>query len=441
MNIIYHLLYNRKIASYVLTFFITCLLFNSCKENPEELTIGNEFIESQTDLSMIDTFSVSISTVILDSVVTSGTGVILVGSYYDDVIGETTSNSYFQIGKPDYTEITDNETYDSLYLVIKYNQYFFGDTTKSQKISVHQLTENIKSNDYDEITGNTTFSYNPDPLGSIVYSPQPHNSTDSLAIRLNDITGRDLFTKLQNNSEILQDDEAFINYFHGLALLADDSYKGSIIGYKAEKENIKLVLYTSLKDVTTETNYYEFKLADSTKQFNNITHDFSSTHLSSLTKQQNSISSTVTGGMSFIQGGIGLMIRLDFPYLQNVLMFNRGRIAEAKLSISPSLNNYSDVELPGQLLIYESDKLNRFDENQSIITSASLILNELYKEESIYEFDMTDYLTYNMGNSYFDPEKGLLLSLPYDSQQTSFHRLILDAKNYKTKLKIYYLSY
>ena len=79
---------------YILVIFILGLLFNACDENPQQFTLGEEFIESQTQLNVIDTFSVKLSTVIYDTIITSGTENILVGNYQDDVFGKIISNSY-----------------------------------------------------------------------------------------------------------------------------------------------------------------------------------------------------------------------------------------------------------------------------------------------------------------------------------------------------------
>ena len=419
-------------------FIILYLFFNACDKNPTKFTLGEEFIESQTDLTSIDTFSVNLSTVILDTVTTSGTGSMLIGSYRDDIFGKITSHSYFQIGIPDSFDIEDDDIYDSLKLVISYNKYSFGDTTASQKIFVHQLTENIELDDDDIITSGTSFNYEPYPIGSIIYTPEPNSSIDTLAIKLDDEIGFDLFTKLKDDSDILTDNETFINYFHGLVLVADEAYEEAIIGFKANENDVKLILYTSRGTSTTDKIYYEFGLEDITKQFNNITHDFTSTQLNPLVEQRNELSSTKTGGLSFLQGGIGLAIRVDFPSFQEILLRDRGIIVKAELSISPLQNSYSDFDLPSELMVYESDKINRV---LNAVTTSTLTIDELYNEETAYYFDITEYLSEELADSYVDPEKGLLLTLPSIDQKSTFDRLIVEAQNQNTKLKIHYLSY
>jgi hypothetical protein len=237
----------------------------------------------------------------------------------------------------------------------------------------------------------------------------------------------------------------FTNYFHGLALIADDAYEGSIIGFSATEQDVRLVLFTSRRATTSERNNFEFRLKDPTKQFNNIAYDRSSTQLNTLGEQRNKLPSTATGGLSFLQGGIGLAIRVDFPSLQEALLFDRSVIVAGQLSIAPLRNSYNDFGLPSELILYESDGLNRRNAqlltNQGGVASSTLVVDELYQEETTYSFDVTKYLNDELADSYVDPEKGLLVTLPASAENTRFYRFVADAKKRNTKLKIYYLSY
>jgi hypothetical protein len=264
-----------------------------------------------------------------------------------------------------------------------------------------------------------------------------------LAIKISDGVGSDLFTKLRDGSEILNATESFINYFHGLVLVADDAYTGAIVGFNAN--DVKLILYTSRGALSAEKISYAFGLENSLKQFNNITHDFASTKLNPLVEQRNELASIKTDGLSFLQGGIGLLIRIDFPSLQEILLRERGTIVEAQLSISPLQSSYNDFDLPSDLIIYESDKLNRRNElvldKQGAVALSTLILDDLYHEETVYRFDVTKYLVDELADSYVDPEKGLLMTFLPNDLNSRFYRLIMDNQSKNTKLKIYYLSY
>jgi len=91
---------NLQIKLFILIWCVSFLLFNVCNNNSTQSNLGTEFIESQTDIGLIDTFSVDLSTIILDEVLTSGTGNLLIGNYRDANLGKITSHTYFQLGVP-----------------------------------------------------------------------------------------------------------------------------------------------------------------------------------------------------------------------------------------------------------------------------------------------------------------------------------------------------
>ena len=424
---------------------LSLLFLVKCNDKPDELTLGEEYIESGTNLNLIDTFSVSLSTVIIDTIVTSGTDRMLVGNFNDNIFGKISSKSYFQIGIPDSFDVEEDEIYDSLVLNIKYDSYYFGDTTRIQKIFVHQLNENIDFNNGEVLTSHSSFNYNSTPVGTIAFYPEPNKTSDTLKIKISDVIGNDLFDKLKSNSVILSNNESFINYFHGFVLKEDDSYEGSIIGFKGNGDDVELILYTRKEVISTEKTKYEFRLEDGTKQFNNIYHDFSATQLNNLVEQRYELPSVESSGLTFLQGGIGLAIRIDFPSLQEILLFERGKIIQAQLYIKPLQNSYDDFKLPSKFYILETDNLNRINSplynNQNNIVSSKLNIDELYDEETTYSFDLTKYINDELADSYVDPEKGLLIMLTDGDTKASLDRLIVDTQNQITKLKIYYLYY
>ena len=412
-------------------------LLNACQKNPSKFVVGEDFIESQSGFNLTDTMTVTLSTVIFDTVVTSGSGGMLIGSYRDDVFGNITSETFFQIGLPDDTAPDADDTYDSLRLVITYNGYYCGDTLTTQHLVVYQLSENIDLNDDDEISSETTFDYRPDPVGSIFYAPNPNGESGCLSIPIDDAIGRDLFEKMRDNADEIQSDEHFINYFHGLMIAADPVENGAIMGFEASASDVELILYTTYTGTTSETVAYAFGLSDTDYQFNHITHDFSSTPFNSLTEQKNALPSKETDGLSYLHGGLGMGIRVDLPFLKEILLLERNQIVKAELSISSPSFGHEGVEIPSTVILYEVDKQNQ---PSAYITSSSLTVDDLYHENTVYTFDVSDYLTDEFSDSYVDPEKGMLIIYPYTSDGM-FASFAASANSSHTKLKIYYLSY
>jgi len=440
----------RKPKSEYFALFIAALLalllmLNSCEEDSEQFVLGEKYIDSQMELYLVDTFSVSLSTVILDEVLTADKDVLLIGSFHDTLIGDINSNSYIQIGIPDTFFVYKDDIYDSLTLVIKYNNYSFGDTIPEQKISVHQLEENIEVSDDEDLNSLTTFDYNPMPVGSIVYRPTPNKSKDSLSIKIDADLGTSLFLALQEDSTTINNNESFLEYFKGFALIADRYYPGSIIGFSGTADDVKLVLHLHRNNSSNDRYHVDFKLYETSKQFNNINHDFSTTILDPLEKQQYELSSKETKGLSFFHGGIGLAIRVDFPSLDDILFINRFKVVEASLSIAPKTGSYDEFGLPLNLSLYETDESNNQNDwiltPDGLIASGTLAADNQYHEYTRYTFDVTQYINDELEDSYIDPSKGILIMPTTDSYESNFDRLIADSKSNNTKLKIYYITY
>ncbi|HEX7869977.1 MAG TPA: DUF4270 family protein, partial [Chryseobacterium sp.] len=93
---------------------------------------------------LIDTLTVEMSTINFDSLVTSNKSRVLVGNYDDPLFGKVKSNSYFQLASDSYSLISSTDTeaanyvFDSISMILKYDNYYYGDTTKVQTFDIHR---------------------------------------------------------------------------------------------------------------------------------------------------------------------------------------------------------------------------------------------------------------------------------------------------------------
>ncbi|MEQ8533946.1 MAG: DUF4270 family protein, partial [Imperialibacter sp.] len=101
------------------------------------LPVSVDLIDDITpDFIIIDTLTLDVSTVRLDSFVTSDTERLLVGRYEDEYIGEITSTSFFEVAYQDYSFYPPAASrFDSLTLVLYYDYNYF-DTLQTQTIDV-----------------------------------------------------------------------------------------------------------------------------------------------------------------------------------------------------------------------------------------------------------------------------------------------------------------
>lgn len=424
---------------YLVMLFILAI---SCNESPNELSIGENFIESTTEISIVDTFAIEVSTVILDTLIGNASGTSLVGTFEDKYIGKVSSSSYFQLGIPtNISSMQLEERYDSVTLVLSYNGYSYGDTTQLQSLLVYQLDESIVTDDNSIITTKTKFNYYSTPIGSLSYRPIPNGSVDTLSIKIKDDLGLGLIDKILNSSEVMESSVNFNNYFKGLVIKSDESHSGAIIGFNSEEGSIKLVLHTTIEDVTSENYSYEFPLYNYGMQFNNIEFDLSTTELNNLISQKDELSGDQIGGLAFLQGGIGLTLKVTFPTLSELLLFDRGTIMNASFSLSLLNNSFTQEDLPTYLYAYGINRLNNIISNSGVVTFSSLTIDEDYNEELTYNFDMTNYLVEELSDQYVDPENGIMITLPQGNKASNFSQVIFNTTNQNNKLKLYYVKY
>lgn len=426
--------------------FILAILFLSCNKSDNLFTIGNDFIESETNIEVIDTFGVELSTVLLDSVVTSATDAMLIGRYTDTLFGSITCNSFFQIGLPESVALDEDDYYDSISLFIYYSGYYYGDTNQILNINVHQLSEDIEVFDDGNLYNNSSFSYNPNIIGSIQFLPSPAGDDSVVNIKISDEIGLELFNMFVENSTNISSAEIFLDYFKGLVLLSGEATNQIIAGFKAGEGDVKLRLYTHRYEQTIVESYYDFPLINTQNQFNQIKYNFQGSLFENHSgNETNNIPSAVSGNKSFVQGYRKIMTRIAFPTLPEIMLNENGKILKAELIFRPEKTSYSEFQLPRYVILYESDHLNKpvdFIYNaQGNVQVASLVIDDMYNEETAYTFDITDFIKNEMADGYFDTEHALLISIYNETYQLNLDRIIVEGKNPAPKLKLYYLNY
>jgi hypothetical protein len=156
------------------------------------------------------------STVLVDSVPTSGSNYLLAGQYQHPRLGTITAKSFFL---PIYT--TDDPpafeagaTVDSLVLVLGYD-YATGNTVVEQQVNVHLLTDSIQRRPYFR---SESLPYNPEVVGSTTFKlqlelPDTTKSLPTVRVRLPQSLGERL---LSYSGQPFPD---FAKNFYGFALV------------------------------------------------------------------------------------------------------------------------------------------------------------------------------------------------------------------------------
>ena len=238
--------------------------------------VGSDYLSVNNKVILIDTLSVEVSTVKYDSVATSSQSRILIGNYDDPLLGKVKSDSYFQMAPDSYDLGTDasgtgntNIVFDSISAILRYDKYYYGDTTKVQSFTIHKLLHNVSTTSEDGSFYNTSsLKYDLANLGSVSHKPRPL-SKDSINIKLDKTFGQELFQKLKNY-DVGNYDE-MTSYLKGFVLKSGTTNSASVIGFNTTSV---IRLYYSIAGGTEEkSSTKDFMILDGSKQFNAISSD------------------------------------------------------------------------------------------------------------------------------------------------------------------------
>ncbi|TAJ11755.1 DUF4270 family protein [Marinilabiliaceae bacterium JC017] len=430
----------------IIIIFATRILVTGCSSGIMDL--GDEFINTPTYTALIDTVSIQLSTLKVDSVKTSASGTALAGHCSNAKIGKTEAISYMQFSLPTGFSIDKDEVYDSVCFVTKYSGYYLGDTAVTYHLNVHQLTEEIETNEDDNNLYNTSyFAYEAATIGSHAFIPQP-SSGKEIRFRLDDALGKSFYNYLLDHNRDTPDSE-FKKLFPGVALKSDPAQANTLLGFVATDTTTCIRLYTHLTEHEQTDIERNFGMDDPSCQFNQIINDNAGLPYEVLENGKDLISEFKTNGEAFIQAGNGYHVRIDFPYLNNLLEIKEeGHVVRADLIMKPLNGTYKPKDLPQGFTIAEISRANTMeqpllDTSGQQAQTGFLVVDNQYDENTYYSYDLTGYLNYRLQENIIDPDKGLVLSFP-EGQNNTIDYLIFGGHTNKTSksyLRIYYYYY
>lgn len=423
-----------------------CYLLQSCAKT--EIDLGSDFVDnSTTNIVMVDSATLEITTNYVDSFITSGTGAVLVGNYKDPGFGNTTAHSFIQLGVPSGYSIPNGAVFDSLEVILTLNKTFYGDTLSPFSIAIHQLKEPIKlPNDQYSFYNRNKRDYDAVALGSKKLTIRPA-STDTISIKISQALGQQLFDKMFRSEEALTNNSQFTDYFKGLAIV-DGGGNNLVVGFK---DSMMMRLHYRSPGVINTDVSVDFSINENSLQFNNITADRTGTPIATLGPVKKQIASSETAHAGFGQYISGAMVKISFPYLRNLLQLNDFvKIIRADLVIKPVKNSFPGYfTLPPFLRLSATDQYNNPGTDLSAYSSTTaanaiqygnLHIDNLYGTETAYTYDITNYLQEQIAKT--DNNKNGVLVLPPNPAQI-FNRVIIgDSKHAESKSEviIYYAT-
>jgi hypothetical protein len=454
-----------KKGAFLLFLAAWALFLTSCEDGG--ISKGDKnFISSGLQTVYVDTFAVTSSTILIDSLPTSGNGVLLIGNYQDSFLGKVSASTYFQIGYQTAFVPDQNSTFDSIGLILPYSKYSYGDTTTSQTINVHQMTslprlrtppayrtdDNVSyfvAASQAALYNASSVSYNPTPIASVNVKFFPHR--DSLYIPFPKAFGQNWFNiaqtdAAQSKTGYFANPNSFLTeLFNGIHITSDGTSNASVAGFKTTKAKVR-IYYKKLFNDELKQTHFDLPLGSTAFQFNSIKGDRSGTVLSALGRRQ-SISSLATGNSTFIQSGTGLATKIEFPTLKEFFTNKNYILIDAALEITPIQNTYpTSTKAPGTLAIYLTDNSNvvlnkaaAFD--RSGFLSANIVYDYEYGIKTKYSFPLINFLSVEL-KSTSKTITPLVIAAPPPLTLTEVNRVVLydqiaNTQN-RIKLKIYY---
>lgn len=335
-------------------FFSALVVFFAC-EDPTN--IGEELEPQNQNFGVLfaDTFTIRTSTVLIDSVRTSQSPYFLVGNYDDSKLGRVTAQSFLQARLNDAYSLGDNPQLESLQLILDY-AYAYGDTNQVQELQVYRLTDSIRIYKDDKINAKTYYNFDritydaSTPVGMATFQPRPYTPGDSLIIRLSDDLGQYLLSLNGNNADQFQQN------FFGLTLAPGPATSNAVITGFTAATAFESLLRLNYRNAAGEARYYDFPVTR--LWFNTIQSDRSNTPVAGLVNFYDALPSAATSEETYVQGGVGLMTKIEIPTLKALLDSDSGdaTVNRVELLVEPAVGSVSAYApaAPG-LALYRAD--------------------------------------------------------------------------------------
>ena len=428
------------------SFFIVILLLtmvpliHSCSEG--DLSIGDRFVDTDTYTAIVDTFSLELSTIKMDSVETSATGTALAGYVRDD-ISATKSVAFFQIVN-ETGSVNQEEKFDSLCLVLNHNGFYEGDTSALYTLNVHRVTGEIETNTSGSLCNYNHFEYATTPLATYRYKPEPAGDR-TITIRMDDNLGRQLLDTLQTSSNLTTSE--FTDWFKGLALVPDTTTNKAILGYEAAEDSAFLRLYTHRMEQEKIENYFDFPLSETSLQFNHIKSYPVAEPLEKLDSYKKKVREDELDGRAVLEAGTGYFTRIDIPGLKSMKALRQeGRIVKANLIVGVSSVSFENKELPETIYLLEADKINQvagyvINNSENVVTGTLNGTSSLYEKERYYSFDITYFLNALVDEEITAQGTGMLLAFAEEDLKGSSTKIVFtgyDHPSADTRLSVFY---
>jgi len=447
-----------KNAPFLLAFALLTATFMACEQS-REIGLG---IVNQGDAQMFqtDTFAVDAHTVMVDSIQTDRTRseYLLVGNYQDPLSGQVSASSFVKIVPsvdpvklPPDTDNPISVTMDSVVFVLGLQKFqndpinLYPNTPVTQTFYLHRLTEELKDN-FVYYSGNS-LAYAPVPLATVSVNITTLKENKFLRINLEKYpAAASLVTEIKTMITNQVSADVFKAAFKGFALVPDKNSSTNIIGFADDFSTSLVLHYTATSTPSSgapNTNKQKAFLLNTGSHFHQMQANRAGTLLAGLITPWTPLSSKLTGGNTFMQAGLGIYTRLEFPTLKNLKKLGNVVINKAELLLKPAVNTIQNFLTPDVLFLYEAGTNGKIAYNtlkQPILvlfdgTSNKYVIFDNRDEK--YEVAISRYAQYMMSGDKTNP---YIMVAPANANFTT-NRVVFGngaGASAKIRLKVYY---
>jgi hypothetical protein len=341
----------------LLTLLIGLFLFASCKSSN---TIGLD-VDPATAIqgSLVDSVTVDTKTVNDEPASTAALLRYPLGFLNDPELGTTEASLAMSVNLPSskYSFGT-NPTIDSVVLVLPYSTQFYGDSTSTYSLDVHQLTNDIS--EQTTFKSNREWAYDATTLAGnytgIIKPTTPLKVTDVVAGKADTLrsVAAQLRIKLDpsfisntilKDTTILTNNAFFTGAFKGLHVSVNkDKTKGAggIAFFGMSGSDSNLEIYYKKQNATTstarDTVEVKFPIITTTNPVAaTVKHSYSTNVSTQLANP------TVQYPVTYLQGLAGLRNKISFPHLADFIKNLGGKIVINKAELVIDLSSGTDV--------------------------------------------------------------------------------------------------
>lgn len=434
------------------TLFFFCILFSlfSCLDDAS--VVGGKWVESSFRNVQTDSCTVSLSTVLTDSLATSGDTICQIGYRKDELWGTIAASFYAEYDLPSFS-LSENIEYlfDSITVRLYPSGNYLGDTLAYQRINMHFLKENVELNN-NYLYNTSITAYDEEPIFSFSFKPTPGQRTKEVQFQLPKEWGQEWFDLMLNDARQMESQNFFRDYFKGIAFIPDTENDACISGFQVNDSSLCITLhYHELTAVATEKKLVF--TPNSSLRYNKVVYDRTDTPISDMQSGDDPpFPTSQSNHQAYLQGMTGMYVNIDFPYLNNLC--SKGElvtIESATLLLYPVKGTYDGMyPLPQSLVLYTANEDNV---TQSVITdltgssvqNGNLVVDEMAYEETYYSFDLTSFLQTNLGTTGYNRQR-LQLFLSDNLFYTTLQGVIFGdgehtANKKNTKLIVLYKTY